>query len=80
MPPPTPSTAPARCAVGALSQGNRSQERSKTDPKSIFFTVFRSHFGPILGPIWEPLGSLFGVKIDPSSAKMPFQPVSALKI
>ena len=70
MPPPTPSTAPARMVVGALSQGTT----PFFDPKPIknqsyFLIVFRSHSGSIWGPIWDPFGTLFGVKIGPRSVQ-----------
>ena len=34
--------------------------------RSYFLIDFPSHFGSIFGPIWEPFGTLFGVKIDPN--------------
>ena len=40
--------------------------------RSYFLNVFRSRVGSILSPIWEPFGTLFGVKIDPSSVQVAF--------
>ena len=40
--------------------------------RSYFLIVFRCHFGSILGPIWEPFGTLFGIKIGPSSVQVAF--------
>ena len=57
MPPPTPSTAPARLAVGALRRGSRHFFRSKTDPFFIsFFDTVLDRFGELLGCHF---GSLF---------------------
>ena len=77
MPPPTPSTAPARPAVGALSQDSWSQERSKSD------VIFKSFFDLILDPFGVRFGSLLGSLLaskstqDPS--KMHFQALSSSK-
>ena len=40
--------------------------------RSYFFIDFPSHFGSIFGPIWEPFGTLFGVKIDPNFVQVAF--------
>ena len=71
MPPPTPSTAPARMAVGALSQSTR----LFFDPKSILFfhrfvMPFLTHFDPDLGafldPFWHPNRAKFRQNAVPS--------------
>ena len=55
MPPPTPSTAPTRMAVGALSHGTC----LKSEPKPIlFFHVFSM-------PLWIEFGSDLGAILDP---------------
>ena len=77
MPPPTPSTAPARSTSGACPGGGG----SKTDLKSIkqkhhifdhFSIRFESHFGAISEPflshfraILEPCWSHVGVILEP---------------
>ena len=73
MPPPTPSTAPARIAVGAPSQSTRPFfDLESIKNRSYFFIDFPSHLGSIFGSIWEPFGTLFGIKIGPSSVQDAF--------
>ena len=66
MPPPTPSTAPARSVAGTLSRGSRLQDRLKIDQK--IHHILGSIFDPFWEPCWCHVGSLFAPFLvsDPS--------------
>ena len=78
MPPPTPSTAPARTVDGALSQSTRDFFDPKID------LIFWSFFDSILAPFWDRSGSLLGAFLASKSSqvpsKMPFQALSSSKM
>ena len=58
MPPPTPSTAPARSLVGGSPGGGGSKTASKSIKKSVilldrFLIRFGIHFGAFWSPFWR---------------------------
>ena len=67
MPPPYPlhGSGPGTCWSAVPKDSVLRAIKSR----SYFLIVFRSHVGSILGPIWEPFGAPFGIKIDPRSAQ-----------
>ena len=67
MPPPYPLHGSGSDGCSSVLTGELVLRAIKN--RSYFLIVFRSHVGSILGPIWEPFGTPFGVKIDPRSVQ-----------